>query len=826
MIGNYLIVALRNLVRHKLYSFINIAGLALGLTCVIFITLFIRDELSFDKWVPDSGSLYRVDVDAKLPGRPVDHFALGPFVLGSFMKDHLPEVTAMTRLWPVTMTVQVGDRQFLDEINEADPAFFTVMKLPLAAGDPGQVLQHPESIVLSETLARKYFGTTNAVGRQVVISRAACGKEQVNCPPETASLRVTGVMRDLPHNTQFTVEAVIPHTSPVDRIGDKAKKAWFIFNGYDYVRLAPGSDAGQVSAKLGAIMDRLVDFSADTGVHMPASKMMRIVLVPFGDVHMNTSDTIGSSVPPGSWTTVYGLGLVGLVILLAACFNFTNLATARAMMRAREIGLRKCVGASRRQVATQFLGEAVVMAVVALVFAMAVVEILLPTYDTFLQRPITLSYFQDWPLLLIIVGIAVAAGLVSGLYPALVLSGFRPISVLRSNQSGQAGSGGLRTALVVLQFAVSIALAIATLVVFAQIDFARNQKLGFRHDNTVVIETGGRAARMPLASRESLMNALRAYPGVSDVAASGNTPFAPGVNVNGVKLPGQSGMLTVEQLLITPEFLDLYGIKLAAGRALTDKRGEDAVTDTSDTADEGHNILINETAARYFGFSVQGAVGKTVRLDKIMVHIVGVLSDIRFKGARQAVQPTIYLNDKPDAGTVSVRLTGQDIPGAIAFIDRTWHRMSPSKAISRSFLDDSFEKLYRSDRRQGTLFAIFVSIAILIAALGLFGLAAFTAGRRTREIGIRKVFGARTRDVVFLLLWQFSIPVLVANLIAWPLAWYYLHSWLQGFAYRIPLSPVYFLGAGASALVIAWATVFTHARKVASANPIYALRTE
>ncbi|HVW73066.1 MAG TPA: ABC transporter permease [Rhizomicrobium sp.] len=820
---NYLTVALRNIARHKLYSFINLFGLALGLTCVVFIILFVRDELSFDKWVPDSGNLYRVDVDAKVPDRPVDRFALAPFVLGDFMKDHLPEVTGMTRDWGIFMTVQIGDRQFLDSIDEVDPSFFNVMKLPLVAGDPGQVLAHPESIVLSEKLARKYFGTTNVVGRQVAINRANCGKEQVTCPAAMAILRVTGVMRDLPHNTQLTIDAVIPHTSPVDRIGDKGKKAWFSFNGFVYVRLAPGSDPVQVVAKLDRAMDKLLNFSSNLGLRQPASKSIHVVPVLFREVHMNTSDTIGNEVPPGSWATVYGLGAIGLVILLAACFNFTNLATARAMRQAREIGLRKCVGASRNQVAAQFLGEAVVMALVALVFAFALVEILLPSYDAFLARPITLNYLADWPLLLIITAIAELAGLLSGIYPALILSGFRPATALRSNQSGQAGSGGLRTVLVVLQFAVSIALAVATLVVFAQIDFARTQELGFRHDNTVVIQTG---RRMPPETRESLINTLRTYPGISGVGASSDTPFSSNVNIESIRIPGRPDSVTAEELLITPQFLELYGMKLAAGRALSDSRAEDSVITRPDYKNDGHNLLINETAARYFGFGAQGAVGKTIQVDKDNMHIVGVLKDIRFKGVRRAVQPTLYLNDKLDSGTLSVRLTGQDIPGALAFIDRTWHRMSPSTAISRSFLDDSFAKLYEADRRQGMMFGIFVGVAILIAALGLFGLAAFTVGRRTREIGIRKVFGARTRDVAVLLLWQFSIPVLVANLIAWPLAWYYLRGWLQGFASHITLSPVYFAAAGMGALVIAWVTVLSHALRVARANPIHALRTE
>ncbi|HKQ09980.1 MAG TPA: ABC transporter permease [Rhizomicrobium sp.] len=820
MIGNYLTVALRNIARHKLYSFINIAGLAVGLACVIFIILFVRDELSFDKWLPGSDNLYRIDVTAQLPGTPRGDFSLAPFPLPALMKDHLPEVTAMTRLWPTRMTVQIGDRQFLEEVNEADANFFTVLGLPLVAGDPGQVLQRPESIVLSQSLARKYFGTADPVGRTVTVSRINCGVGKTSCPDALVSLRVTGVMRDVPYNTQFKIDAAIPHTSPADRIGEQGKKAWFLFNGFGYVRLASGSDATVVAAKLGPVMDRMVDFFAEAGIRRPTSQIMPVELVRFRDAHM--SNHMGVRVPPGSWTTLYGLGLIGLVILLAACFNFTNLATARAMTRAREIGLRKCVGASRYQVATQFLGEAVVMAAVALVFAMALVEILLPAYDGFLGRPIALNYLADWPLLLIIAAIAVLAGLLSGIYPALVLSAFRPVTALRSNQSGQADSGGLRSALVVLQFAVSIALAIVTLVVFYQIDFARNQTLGFRRDNILVVGTG----RMTVSMRESFMAQLRSHAGVAGVASSGDTPFSPSMRIESVHVPGQSGTLTPEMLQITPEFIGLYDMKLAAGWLLSDKRGEDIVINRPDAPNNGHNILINEAAARYFGFTVQGATGKTIRMDNDSLHIVGVLRDVHLKGARKQVGPSLFFNDRENSNVVSVRLTGQDIPNVVAFVDRTWHRMMPSAAIQRSFLDDSFADLYRADVQQGELFATFVAIAIAISALGLFGLAAFSAERRTQEIGIRKVFGARTRDIVLLLLWQFSVPVLIANLIAWPLAWYYLQNWLQGFAYRITLNPLYFAAAGLAALLIAWVTVFSHALRVARSNPIHALRTE
>jgi putative ABC transport system permease protein len=825
MIGNYLTVALRNLIRHKLYSFINIAGLTVGLACVIFITLFIRDEVSYDKWVPNSDNLYRVDVATLLPGGRLDSFALAPFPLPAFMKDHLPDVTAMIRLWPRNTTVQVGNRQFLDVVSEADTNFFTVLGLPLAAGDPGQVLQRPESIVLSENLARKYFGTADAIGRQVVINRINCGRESpsADCLNVPVSLRVTGVMRNLPHNTQFKIDAVIPNTSPVDFITEEGKKNWFGLDGYGFVRLAPGGDPGAVSAKLDRVMDRMLDFSPDIGMHTPASKIMHVTLVRLRDVHLNTSDTLFNQVPPGSWATVYGLGLIGLVILLAACFNFTNLATARATMRAREIGLRKCVGASRLQIATQFLGESVLMALVALVFALAAVEILLPTYDRFLERPIEFSYFRNWQFVLSTIAIAVMAGLVSGLYPALVLSGFRPAGGLRSNQPGLTGSGRLRSVLVVLQFAASIGLAVTTLVVFVQINFARNQALGFRHDNIVVIH----AARMAPTTRDSFMAQLRTWPDIAGAATSGGAPFSLGVNFITVTVPGQAASLSLERLLITPQFLSLYGMNLAAGRFLSDKRGEDAVINRGDdAANSGHNVLINEAAAGYLGFTTESAPGKTIYLGKSSVRIVGVLRNVKFRGARQAVRPTLFFNDKLDSSDISVRLSGQDIPGAVGFIDRTWHRMAPSVAISRTFLDDSFDQLYRTDVKQGTLFGIFVAIAIFISCLGLFGLAAFSTERRTREIGLRKTFGASTSEIIWMLLGQFSVPVLIANAIAWPVAWYYLHNWLQGFAYRIPLSPLYFLGAGAVALIIAWATVFVHARRVANASPIHALRTE
>jgi putative ABC transport system permease protein len=820
---NYLTTALRNIVRHRLYSFINIAGLAVGLVCVVLISLFIRDETSFDKWVPNSANLYRVDEAFDLPGRSPISTAMTDFPLPALLKDNLPEVSAMTRFWPITRTVKVGDRTFSQDVVEVDPDFFQMIGFPLLAGDPGTVLVRPDSIVLSRTAARKFFGSADVIGKTLAVNKQSCPAETVSCANEAVTLRVTGIMADLPHNTHMRGELLISQASTASLLTDQSKKSYFSINGAGYVRLAPGSDPAVVAAKIPRLLDQHIDVLEDLGMKLQASKTIQVKLVPFAAAHFDNEPQIGNMVPPASRVTLYGLGMIGFLILLVACFNFTNLATARAMMRAREIALRKCVGARRGQLVAQFLGESVLMSLIALMLALSAVEVLLPAYAAFLARPITLDYAGDWPLLALVAAIAIAAGLLSGAYPALVLSGFRPALVLRANNSGAAGSPLLRSILVVLQFTVAIGLAIVALTVFSQIDFARNQSLGFRRDNILVIDT---YRKMTADARDSFVAQLRSHPGILDVAMSGDVPFSGSELIAQMRLPGHPEYLTMFRQLITPEYFRLYNMRLVAGRLLSDARGEDKIKNSFPPGNDGRNIVINRAAAARFGFTPSQAIGKTVLFGPSHVRIVGVFADARIDGAREAARPTIYLNHRINSAFVSVRIAPGRIAEAVAFTDRNWRRFAPNVAIDRRFVDDGFNKLYLADQKQGEMLLGFVLVAIFVACLGLFGLAAFTAGRRTREVGIRKVFGARTRDVTMLLLWQFSVPVLVANLIAWPLAWYYLHGWLQGFAYRISLSPLNFLVVGFITLLIAWATILTHALRVARANPIHALRYE
>jgi putative ABC transport system permease protein len=827
MFRNYLTIALRNLLRHKLYSIINIAGLAVGLSCVLFIVLFARDELSYDKWVPDHANLYRLELTLHLPSRPPIAMAVTPFPMPVAMRTEIPEVTAMTRLWVEPMTLTNGDRQFREMVNAVDPNFFQVIKLPLVAGNAADVFRQPESVVLSESAARKFFGNSDPIGKTLTDAKGRCAPADTPCRDTTVPLTVTGVMRDLPHNSQLSGEVFIPNTSIADYNADDQRYAWLNENSYGFVTLAAGTTPQTVVTKMAPLLDRAIgpllkDFAIN---NLRGSQVYDVHLTPFAQVHLSSDRWSFNQTPPGSMTTLYGIIAIGALILLVACFNFMNLATARAMMRAREISLRKTVGAKRSQLIIQFLGESVLIALLALLLALALVEMLSPAFDTFMQRPLDVDWGSGWPVLLLILAVAVAAGLLSGSYPALVLSGFRPASVLRTNSSGQGGSGRLRAILVVLQFAVSIGLGIGAAVIFSQIRYARAIDLGFKHDNILVI---GHAGRVFIDGRQSFVQELRTNPGILDLTLSDRTPFEIGQSTDGIRLVGKPDLILFNRTVISPDFPNFYGMRLLAGRQLSATRSLDQFSsmNAGDPANTGHSILLNETGAARLGFTPQQAIGKTILYNNYAVNIVGVLADAKFSGAREPIKAAAFVYDPKAGANISVRLRPDMIPQTLQSIDKAWHTFAPIAVISRHFLDDSFDQLYQEDQRQGQMFGMFVGIAIFIACLGLFGLAAFTAGRRTKEIGIRKVFGGKTRDVVLLLLWQFSVPAMIANLIAWPLAWYYLRAWLDAFAYRIALSPLYFLAAGAAALLIAWITVLAHAVRVARATPSGALRYE
>jgi len=828
MFKNYLITALRNFSRHKLYSFINIAGLTVGICCVIFIILFVRDQLSYDRWIPDTDHLYRVEQTHHIPGQPPAQFSKIPYPAVQAMLEQIPEVRARTRLLQNQVTVLVGNRQFPETVDSVDPNFFQVIKLPLAAGNPASVFAEPNSIVLSETRAHKYFGNESPLGKTILISASYCDDHGSNCQPLQYPLVVTGILRDLPHNTQMAADLVMPNTSKADPTPLNKKTNWMSSTGWGYVVLQPGADPSQVGAKLMSIIDQSIDVRKVLKLDIKGSKLMSPRLTFFRDDHLS-SDQYGSMTTAGSWTTVYGFAAIGVLILLVACFNFTNLATARAIVRAREISLRKVLGASRGQLIIQFLSESVLTSLVSLALALALSEALMPLFDRLVSAPIELDYIRDWPVMLSLLGIGTLIGLLSGVYPALILSGVRPGLILRTNRLPGSGSSVLRTSLIVLQFAVSIGLGIVVLVVFNQISYARHIDLGVQKDGVLVINGG----QLSPTAQANFAKALRANPDVTDVAVSNisSIPFAGTSAEATVSALGNPSTFTFLWNSISPSYTQVYGIRLLAGRFLSEQRAVDTaatvqVSSDGFTSSTPSNILVNEAGARMLGYSVGSAVGKTVKIDQAPATIVGVIANTKMEGANGPVRPTVYWDVPFRAGEISVRVRGEHLSHTLTFIDQTWHAFASSSVINRHFLNDDFENQFLADERQGNIFGLFVGIAIFIACLGLFGLATFSTEWRTKEIGIRKVFGGRTKDIIFLLLWHFSIPVLIANVIAWPVAYYYLNRWLEGFADRVNLNPLYFISAGIVALIVAWATVIAQVTHVARANPIHALRHE
>ncbi|HEV7136000.1 MAG TPA: ABC transporter permease [Steroidobacteraceae bacterium] len=825
---HYLSMAARGLARHRLYSLINIVGLAVGLTCIIFVVLFIRDQLSYDKWIPGTANVYRLELTIDVPDRGPLPLADIPYPMPAAMREQIPGVTGMTRYFIRGVTLTSGDRQYTQQVAVVDPGFFQLIRLPLIKGARGSLLRQPDSIVLSQSAARQYFGGADPIGRTLTAANGNCDGTGTTCPQ--VSLRVTGVVRDLPYNTQLTGEAFISTASLANPISQDEREHWFDQSGYGYVRLAPGVRPGAVAAAMATVFDQDVtpELSRIAGMHLLGSHVYKAHLTPFTRVHLDSSQWKFNMTTPGSWSTLYGVAIIGVLTLFAACFNFMNLTTARATLRAREIALRRLLGAGRGQLILQFLGEAVLIALVSLIAALALAEILLPLFDGFLQRPIALHYLSDWSLLLLLGGVAVATGLISGSYPALVLSRVRPIAGLRGGDGGSPRSGGVRNVLVLLQFAVSVGLGIAAGVVFSQVNYARSMSLGFDRDNVVVI--GGSGALVG-EKQAAFVRALRADPGIAAVGLSNLVPFGSGQSVSTIQIPGQPGVFTINTTVIGPQYPEVYGIRLLAGRLLSTDRGADrlnsmAVGGGGDPLNEGRNVLINAAAARHLGFTPQEAVDKIVLYNHNHVRIVGVLADARLQGALQAVAPMFYVYVPSSSMSVSVRLRPGEIPATLGFIDRTWHVFMPTEAIQRWFLDGSFDQLYRQDDREGRMLALFVIVAVLIGCLGLYGLAIFTAERRTKEIGIRKVSGARTRDIVGLMLWRISVPVLISNLIAWPFAYAYLRHWLDTYAYHIPLTPFYFLAAAAVALLIAWVTVYGNTLRLARTSPVHALRYE
>ncbi len=828
MLRNYLTVAMRTLTRNRAYALVNICGLALGLAACLTILLYVRYESSYDSWLPDHERIHQVQSTWHERGQPVSKSQNSPYPLRETLAAGFPQIEAITVFRTgQTVLMQDGRPMFLDAA-AVDPSFFDIFRLEFVDGSAARALADMRSVVLTESQAIRLLGTARAVGRTITLG-AGTGREDYP---------VTGVIRDLPSNSSLKIALIYRH-NPADFDAMPASdKGWGNMNQKHYVKLRARADAAAINAAFPAWEKKTIAPQMIDGRPSSQADILDLKLVPLADVHLGDA-VQGALTPQGDPRTLATFGIVALLILGMAVMNFINLSTARATQRAREIALRKVLGARRGQLIAQLLGESLLTAGIAMVLALALVEVGSAWSGGWIGAELKVRYLGDGGLLLPALGLFLLTGLLGGLYPAFYLSRFQPAEVLRANKaSAEApGSGRLRASLVVLQFAIAIGLIVCTSVIYWQTRYAQEVDPGYRRDGLIQIDSAWRFAGDD-ARYEAARRDILAIPGVVGAGRTNLGIAATNKSIQAVRAPGAAEGLSMGFYPVDPDFFRTMDIRLLAGRFLGDSFAEDKVIRADGDAParpagRGLNIVVNKEAAKLMGFaSPQAAVGKTVKVgldgsdDLTPSTIVGVVGDTRIRTARDAIEPLLYRYDPRRTNQVLVRYAEARPRDVMDGLARVWRKFEPEIPFEGRFAEDVVAELYAAERARGVLFAAFAGLAVLIACLGLYSLATFATERRTKEIGIRKVLGAKVRDIVRLLAWQFSKPVIVANLVAWPVAWWAMRDWLNTFDARIALTPGPFLVAGLLALAIAVATVGGHALRVARLNPIHALRYE
>ncbi len=788
MFSNYLKVALRNLLRHKLYSFINMFGLAVGICAIILILAYIEFELSFDDFQANGKHIYRVSVKDLKEGNiesesPVFVAALGPAMLRD-----IPEVENYVRLrTPRTEYLSSGVQSLkVEGIVYADSTFFDVFSFHLISGDTKEALQSPFSIVLTPSLSQTLFGTEDPIGKMVRINGGD-------------SYRVAGIVRDPPGNSSIKFRALISF-STLYRQPDMFL-GWNGGNQYvTYVRLRANTRPEDVNRKFPPFMWRYINQeNAAIGVRYDP------YLQPFVDIHLLYDE--GSAAIRAN---IYIFASIAIVVLMIACMNFVNLTTARSARRAKEIGVRKVLGANKPMLIGQFFTESFLITLLATICALLMAELVFPVYKTLISEDIGTWNVLHSSTILDLVILVLVVGFIAGAYPAFYLSSFQAAKVLKSGTLASGTRGTLRSILITFQFAVSIAMIVCTTIVGTQLQHLKNQKLGFNKNNIVVLPLVGKEAR---SKSDLLKREILGLSGVISASASSDVPISDFTS-NGYFPEGHNSPLMIHVVDVDDDYLKTFGIEVAKGRGFS-----------TDFASDKSAYLINQTLANTLKW--ESPIGKTIQRDGLHT-IIGVVKDFNFATLHSPIKPLIITHE-PWGGQfddLSVKLGSADIAGTMKAMENVWQKSVPSSPFSYWFLDESFDHLYRAEERFETLFMIFAGLSIWIALMGLVSLASFATEERRKEIGVRKVFGASVLSVTGLMSKQFLKWVLVANIIAWPAAYYFMSLWLQDFAYRIDLTVWPFLAGGVAALLLGWVSVSFQTVKAALANPVDALRYE
>ena len=803
---HYFKMCFRAMARQRFLSAINLLGLAAGLASVILIFLHVSAELSYDSWLPRPERLYRIDTVETVPGQEPLEIALAPGPMRDALLKDFPQIEDVTRAYPASLTVRRDGQPFSEDMLVADSNFFSLLGLPLRAGAADQALRSPAGVALSERAARKYLGTAEAIGRRLVV-----------LTPEPRDFIVSAVFETLPHNSHMKFDVVIPHAGYFPLAGEDVRaipESWGGAYFHTYARLKAGADLAAVERGLPAFVDRSLPQWLTGLLKTAPHDFFKFRFIPLRDVHFEGAP-IGAMKPPASRTTIIALSLVALLILLIAAINFANLSAARSTLRAREVALRKAVGARRRQILAQFLVEAVTLAALAALLGLAVAELALPWLGGLLGLERGAAIPNHWALWALLAAAILVTALGSGLYPSVVAARIRPASVLNRGSTHLAGAS-LRMALVVLQFAISIALIAITMVIVMQTRFARDVDLGFDRRDMLIVRApeGAGGAALAAAFRDEIAR----HPDVAAAALSSAVPSDPSEDNISIDRPGSVKPIQLGYHKVDSHFFRTYGVRPLSGRTDSMRRAG---------AESAAPAVLNGAALYPLGFeSPADAVGEVVRSGGKAFTVVGVVPDLHFRSLHRPVRPEIYGLDDAPGTAVSIRYRTADTRRFLAAIDALWSRLIPGHAVEREFLDESLEALYARERVQVALLGLFSAIAIIISCLGLIAMAAFTIERRIKEIAIRKLLGARSRDIFRLLLWQFLKPVAAANLLAWPVAFLVAKTWLGQFAYRIDVPISAFLLASLAAALAACAAVAVHTFQVARSNPAGALKYE
>jgi putative ABC transport system permease protein len=799
MLKNLIKIALRNILKDKTYSAINIIGLTVGITCSLFLLMYILDELSYDRYHTKAENLYRIVSNVK---EPDDAFtwAFVQTPLGEELRDNYPEVTNVVRFFGTPrIQYSVGDKQFFEEkFLLSDSTVFDMFTYEFIEGDPATALDNPFSIVLTEKIAKKYFNSAEAAFGQSLQGQ------------QNEQFKITGIIKDVKPNSHFKFDALISKSTRPQIQG-----GWGGFGTVTYIELPSGYDLNKMYASLEKIVKEKVN-----PIFEPVGIKVQYGLQKITDIHLY-SKIQDEAEEGGDISYIYIFGAIAAFMLIIACINYMNLATARSMNRAKEVGVRKVMGSQRRQLIFQFLTESVLIALISLVLSIILIYALLPAFNDLASKELPFSYILQKPVILSLLGVVLFAGVVGGSYPAFYLSGFSPVNVLKGKLSVKGGSVILRKVLVVSQFAISIFMLISTLIVFDQLKYLRNKDLGFDKEHVVRLTLSGKALqeKAPILTDKLKSN--------SSIAAVGMATSSPGQRIGKAlfKVEDNDGKLVdrgVDLFSADYDFVKAMGMKIINGRDFS----RDIISDTL------YGALVNEAMVKRMAwdnplgkkFVIQGGGPNNTDIEK---HVVGVIKDYHQNSLYDVIEPLMVLLDK-NFRFVFIRTAEGDVKNSVAQIEKAWKEVYPNNPFEYDFLDQDFNSQYKADEKRSQIFTAFSGLTLAIACMGLLGLAAFTTEQRTKEIGVRKVIGASVNGLVLLVSKEFFILVGIGMVLALPVAWYFTNSWLQNFAYRIQLQGEWqtFVMSALLAVVITFVTVGYHVIRAASANPVRSLRDE